>query len=179
MISVSLFIIIVMAGMGALLNANLLHQKSQDMHSILDNLSFIMDDMSRNLREGYGYHCINDGVTSGGTLKDTRSCLNGTGVSFNSLLDNSQWVYYMGIKPDGKYGIFKSVGGVPPYQLTPDEIDINSAPGFSVLGAEAFSQGNLQQPFVTIRLEGKITYKGVDTPFSLQTSVSQRAIDNL
>ena len=55
MISVSLFLIIITIGMGALLNANLLHQKSRDMRSIMDNLSFIMEDMSRNLRTGYDY----------------------------------------------------------------------------------------------------------------------------
>src|ERR1035437_840256 len=63
MIAVSLFIIIVMMGMGALLNANALHQKSQNMRSILDNLSFVMEDMSRNLRVGYSYDCILAGVT--------------------------------------------------------------------------------------------------------------------
>src|SRR3989339_2244393 len=57
MIAISLFLVIIMAGMGALLNANLLHQKSQNMRSIIDNLSFIMEDMSRNLRTGYDYHC--------------------------------------------------------------------------------------------------------------------------
>ena len=60
MISVSLFLVIVMAGMGALLNSNLLHQKSRDMRSIMDNLSFIMEDLSKNLRTGYNYHCVDD-----------------------------------------------------------------------------------------------------------------------
>jgi len=32
-------------GMNALLNANVLHKKSQSMRSIMDNLSFIMEDM--------------------------------------------------------------------------------------------------------------------------------------
>ena len=58
MIAITLFIIIVMAGMGALLNANLLHQKSQDMRSIVDNLSFVMEEMSRNLRTGFDYQCF-------------------------------------------------------------------------------------------------------------------------
>src|SRR3972149_4215789 len=58
MIAISLFLVIIMAGMGELLNANLLHQKSQNMRSIIDNLSFIMEDMSRNLRTGSKYYCI-------------------------------------------------------------------------------------------------------------------------
>ena len=45
MISISLFLVVVVFGMNALLNANVVHQKSQDMRSILDNLSFILEDM--------------------------------------------------------------------------------------------------------------------------------------
>ena len=62
---------------------------------------------------------------------------------------------------------------------------INDISGFSVLGAEppeANGSGDLQQPFVTIRLVGSITYKKdsaeeVVTPFSLQTSASPRLVD--
>ena len=61
-------------------------------------------------------------------------------------------------------------------QLTPDEVVINSISSFSVLGAEP-PPGDSQEPFVTIRLVGKITTQNVTTPFSLQTSVSQRLID--
>lgn len=168
MISVALFVVIVMAGMGALLNANLLHQKSQDMRSIMDNLSFMMDDMSRNLRTGYNYHCIDNGDL---LATNPHTCVSGGGISFKSEL-GPQWVY--AIYPDGT--IQKSVdGGVIFTILTPPEVSINSISSFSVLGAEP--PPNKQQPFVTIKLVGTITYKSIVTPFSLQTSASQRLID--
>lgn len=177
MIAVSIFIIIVMTGMGALLNANLLHRKSQDMRSIIDNLSFVMEDMSRNLRTGVGYHCI-DGTPSGSDSgTNTHSCANGGGIAFRPASGSGRWVYYVSITPSG-YGIFKSVNGVA-VQLTPDEININPVSGFSVSGAQPRSQGDNQQPFVTIKLVGTITLKNVITPFSLQTSVSQRVVDIL
>lgn len=182
MIAVSLFIIIVMMGMGALLNANLLHQKSRDMRSILDNLSFIMEDMSRNLRTGYSFYCVvgNDTLANVNTTKSGEDCW---GVAFENQdgspsNPNDQWVYY--ISNDGK--IFKATAG--PYnnpanyiQLTPDEVVIDPVSGFSVLGASPVSSSDRQQPFVMIRLVGLITYKNITTPFSLQTSVSQRLID--
>lgn len=225
MISVSLFIVVLMAGMGALLNANLLQQKSQNMRSIMDNLSFIMEDMSRNLRTGYTYHCVkaNSDLTTPdvGTAKSGQSCW---GIAFeqqdgkpyeydiNKNLINShdgdQWVYF--IDDAGK--IFRSTQG--PYisgvnidaskfvQLTPDEVVITNSvagvqvSGFSVLGAEPpltptlISGSNppeytyncsvpndCQQPFVIIKLVGTISSKGITTPFSLQTSVSQRRMD--
>ena len=58
--------------MGALLNANLLYNKSKDMRSILDSLSFTMDDMSRNLRTGLNYYCIPLGGTAGTGLSSVR-----------------------------------------------------------------------------------------------------------
>lgn len=176
MIAISLFVIIIMAGMGALLNANLLHQKSKDMRSIIDNLSFVMEDMSRNLRTGYYYHCINDGnVNVTATSDNTNSCPNGDGkgISFVSSNPISQWTYYI----SDSNSIFKIVDGVS-VQLTPDEIVIDSDSFFSVVGAEP-PPGDLQQPFVTIKLSGEIIIpsKDVGSPFSLQTSVSQRLID--
>lgn len=182
MIAVSLFLVIIMAGMGALLNANLLHQKSRDMRSILDNLSFIMEDISRNLRTGYNYQCFRKGVDltlSFATLGAPRSCSDGWAIAFesdtgNTLSNTDQWVYYT----DNSGKIFKSTDGAINFtQLTPDEVVINQVSGFSVLGSENLSAGNQQQPLVIIRLVGTITYKDFATPFSLQTSVSQRLID--
>lgn len=174
MIAVSLFLVVVMTGMGALLNANLLHQKSNDMRSIMDNLNFIMEDMSKNIRTGYNYYCILAGGTIGSGVP--YSCANGgVGISFQSAY-GGQWIYYVGSTIDGGSGIFKSVDGTIT-QLTPNEVKINPASGFSVFGAESPSLPDYQQPFVTIRLVGTISFKGVDTPFSLQTSVSQRVID--
>ena len=182
MIATSIFLIVIMIGMGALLNANLLHQKSGDLRSIVDNLSFILEDMSRNMRTGYQYYCItgNDTLSNVSNAKSGQSCW---GVAFEPATGspgnpNDQWVYYIG--NTGK--IFKSTLG--PYitdnfiQLTPNEIVIDTAlSGFSVEGAEAPTTGNQEQPFVTIKLVGTITSKNVVTPFSLQTSVSQRLID--
>ena len=184
MIAVSLFITIIMAGMGTLLNANLVHKKSQNMRSIMDNLSFVLEDMSRNIRTGYNYHCFisTDTIPSGTdpVVSTPNSCPSGWALAFESATGstgdhNDQWLYYIS---NGK--IFKSTVG--PYaassfvQLTPDEVVINPISGFSVLGAEPISTNN-QQPFVGIKLVGTVTLKNVVTPFSLQTSASQRLID--
>ena len=185
MIAVSLFIVITTLSMGTLLNANLLHRKAQNMRSIMDNLNFVMEYISRNLRIGYNYRCFESGdeIPSSSSEMDTpRSCESGWAIAFEYTYGNpnnndDQWVYYI----DGSGKIFKSTAG--PYdlasftQLTPDEVVIDTAASsFSVLGAESIAT-NSQQPFVTIKLVGKITYQNVDTPFALQTSVSQRLID--
>jgi Tfp pilus assembly protein PilW len=183
MIAVSLFIVVVTIGMGALLNANLIHKKSSDVRSIMDNLSFIMDDMARNLRTGYSYHCIDD-LTNLINLETAKSGTDCVGIAFEQQdgdpVDNDdQWVYYVDASSDiGQ--IMKSTKTGPlattAFPLTPEEVDIDSVSGFSISGAES---GDDMQPFVTIRLVGSIDFKGAKTPFSLQTSVSQRKIDNI
>lgn len=168
MVAISLFLVVTMAGMGALLNANLLHGKSEDMRSIVDNLSFIMEEMGRNLRTGTDYHCI-DGNSL--PISEPHSCEKGEGISFRTALGD-QWIYLM--YSDGSLG--KSINGGSSYTiLTPPEIVLDPVSGFSVLGAEPPPDSD--QPFVRIQLDGKIIEKGVTSPFSLQTSVSQRAID--
>ena len=180
MIATSLFIVVVLAGTGALLNANLLHQKSRDMRSIIDSLSFVMEDMSKSLRTGEKYHCITSGGFSG--LTTALSCPSGGGgISFKSAAPSSQWVYYVGTNINGLdpvTRIFKSIDdGATFVQLTPDEVIIDPlSSGFIVVGAEP-PPGDIKQPFVTIKLKGRITFKEIDTPFSLQTAVSQRLID--
>lgn len=179
MVAISIFLIVATSGMGALLNANVLHQKSQDARSIMDNFSFIMEDISRNLRTGYSYQCFSAGQSlSPGALGVPRSCASGWAVAFEAAGGNptsfaDQWVYY--ISNDGK--IFKSTDGANNFiQLTPNEVAISQISSFSVLGAEPPAP-NTQQPFITVKLTGMITAKGVVTPFSLQTSVSERLVD--
>ncbi|MFA6585794.1 MAG: prepilin-type N-terminal cleavage/methylation domain-containing protein [Candidatus Paceibacterota bacterium] len=176
MIAIAVFLIVVMIGMGALLNASLIHNKSQNMRSIMDNLSFIMEDMSRNLRIGYDYHCIDNGVP---TETGPHNCVGtGRGISFKTP-QGEQWVYMMLVDDNGFGYIEKSTaGGILDsfVRLTPEEINLDGTSQFFVTGAKVGAEDNLQ-PFVTIKLVGKITYKGTDTPFSLQTSVSQRQLD--
>ena len=178
MVSVSIFIVIVMMGMTSLLNANLLQQKSSDMRSIIDNLSFIMDEMSNNLRTGTNYYCItvtplpvsvpDSYFNTVPTSSDSNSCY---GVAFLDQSPHPQ-MYYIGTYSDsGKSGVFESSGGTDVMQLTPDEVNIDAKSSFIVSGAQ---RGSVPQAFVTIKLVGTITSKGITTPFSLQTSVSQR-----
>ena len=179
MIAVSLFIIIIMMGMNALLNANVLHKKSQSMRSIIDNLSFIMEDMGRNMRTGINYHCVVGGIFT--DLTTPKSCISGGGIAFKNSIDGSTWVYKIETQNGGTtYNIYRSIdGGTTWVQLNPPEVLINSISGFSVFGAEPPSAipPDYLQPFITIRLVGKITTQNVTTPFSLQTSVSERVID--
>ncbi len=113
-----------------------------------------------------------------------KSCSAGWALAFEVATGNTgiytdQRVYYIS---GGK--IFRSVDGMQnSVQLTPNEVVIDQAYAFSVLGAEAPTNhqrvftGDQQQPLVNIRLVGHITVKNTSIPFSLQTTVSQRVLD--
>lgn len=200
MIAVSLFLVVAVLGMGSFLNASSLSQKSQDSRSIMDSLSFTMEEMSRNLRTGYNYRCYDSTVPWGqgnaqtAGLNTPRSCTNGGVIVFEESHGRTptsavpdanatdQWAYKIESTNGGvSFNVSKSTnGGSTWVQLNPPEVLLDSFSGFAVLGAEAptgFGTGDAQQPLITIILSGKITYKGVNTPFSLQTAVSQRLLD--
>ena len=193
MIAVALFTIVVTIGMNSLLNASAVHKKSQDQRSLLDNLTFIMEDMSRNIRTGYNYHCMPVYNGSVDVVTSPKSCGKGAGIVFeagdgNPADDTDQWVYIIKWVPaTGQLGIFKDTKGCSSncltlVQLSPDEIIFDNISGFTVRGAEPASSlapGNRQQPIVDIYLVGRIVTKGVTTKFSLQTSVSQRLVNRV
>jgi len=177
MISIAIFLVVIIYGTASLLNAYSINRKSQDFRSILDSLSFVMEDMSRNIRTGSNYVCL----TGQTDLKSPTSCQEGSGIAFESSDgyfedEGDQWVYLF-----SEETLFKSTlsGAEGSYiQMIPDEVAIDSErSNFSVLGAESPLDGDKQQPLVTIKLVGTITSKNVTTPFSLQTSVSQRLND--
>ena len=177
MIALSIFLIVIVIGIGSLLNAHLVSKKSQDTRSIIDGLSFTMEDMSRNIRTGYDYKCLEQGNSYvQGELENVQSCKNGYGIAFEygegAQGDSTdQWVYYI-----YKGKLYRSTDGLTnSIQMTPDEVEVNaSTSSFSVLGAE---KTDTQQPLVIIRLAGQIKSGSNTTSFSLQTAVSQRVSD--
>jgi len=194
MIAVALFLVVIMSGMNTLLSANLVNNKTAKMRSIMDNLSFIVEDISRNMRTGYTYRCYdfdawNQSYGGASELDTPDSCTNGQVIVFEEAYGitgptntDDQWVYKLEQQGAivGEYNIYKSInGGVTFVQLNSSEIILKAGSGFSVLGAEPPSAptSNTQQPLTIIRLVGEIHYKNIVTPFSLQTTVTQRLID--
>ena len=177
MIAVSIFIVIVTLGMGALLNANSLYNKSKGMRSIMDNLSFTIEDLSKNLRTGYNYQCISGNTAAMAPIASNLplSGQNCWGIAFEPSAGGLKWAYEV----ISNNTIIKTTdGGTTWVQLTPTEVSINTTNSFfSVLGAEPPASNDFQQPLTAIHLTGTITYKTIVTSFSLQTSISQRQID--
>lgn len=193
MISISIFLVVIMIGVDSLLNASLLHQKSRDRRSAMDNLTFIMDDMSRNIRTGYHLRCVSavfQTLEAQGTTGNTpKNCEGGGGaivfenangtppdLESGNQYTEDQWVYKIESSDGGTtFDVLKSVdGGVTFVKLNTDDVKLYGTSGFIVTGAEPSDN---QQPLATIKLIGKVTTRGQDSSFAIQTTVSQRSSD--
>jgi len=192
MISISVFLVVIMIGVDSLLNASLLHQKSKDKRSAMDNLTFIMDDMSKNIRTGYHLRCVvgvfNPLQAQGVTGNTPQSCEGGDGgaIVFENVNGlpaeggdqhtEDQWVYKIESGDTGlTYDVWKSVDGAENFvKLNADEVKLYGSSGFIVSGADPSDN---QQPLTTIKLIGKVTTRGSVSSFAVQTTVSQRSSD--
>lgn len=166
MTAVSVFAVVMVISMGAILGVFDANRKSDSLKTVMDNLNFAVDSMSREMRFGKNYHC------GTGTLTTPQNCSSGgTLVSFLSS-DGQQIAYRL----NGTQ-IEKSVDGGSTYiAVTAPEINIESL-SFYVLGASP-APANTLQPRVLIKIKGSAGSKAkTKSDFSLQTLVSQRLQD--
>ncbi len=176
MISLGLFIVIMIIGVGALINANNVHKKNQKIRSILDNLSFVMEDMSRNMRTGTEFNC-SPGFSP--------NCADGKSIKFtnNNVVPTPElWQYDFVDALNPSYpgmGYIQKTTPSGTNILNPDEVKFDGNSGFIVIGAPLGSADHIQ-PYIIIKFSGFIYYKNeLVTPFYLETAVSQRLIDTL
>jgi len=176
MISISIFIIAITIGIGAVLNMNSAYRKASSTRSLMDNLSFVMEDMTRNLRLGSEYNCDGNGDCVGG----------GSSVKFKDMSGQKYIKYYLinkvtkeGVSESNFYEIGKQIidvatGDEENSIITSSEINLDiDKSGFTVVGVGADNG----QPLVIIKLAGKIKIKTDYTNFNLETAVSQRLIE--
>ncbi len=184
MVSLSLFIIVVIALVGALYTVNDASRKVQAMRTVMDNLNFAMESMSRTIRTSENIICGLPG-------DDLRNCpLSAAGdnryLTMDSTLGNYERVTYRFEQKDSTHNgritkktvdldgqgneiVGSGNGGFQP--ITSPEINIEKMV-FYVDGAE---QSDGMQPNVIIKFEGVASVIGGTTiPFSIQTYLSQR-----
>jgi prepilin-type N-terminal cleavage/methylation domain-containing protein len=168
MTAVTVFLVVMTISMGAILGIFDANRKAESSKTVMDNLNFAVEAMSREIRFGKNYHCI-----STGTLTVPQNCPAGdTFLSFLSS-DGVQTVYRL----NGTSMEKSSDGGSTYTAVTAPEINISSL-NFFVVGANP-APGDTLQPKVLIKITGAAgTKTNTITSFTLQTLASQRLIDN-
>jgi prepilin-type N-terminal cleavage/methylation domain-containing protein len=181
MVSLSLFVIVVLAAVSSLYTVNASARRVESMRTVLDNLNFSLESMSRTIRTG-------DTIVCGGTENSSGSnnCILGVDkgserLSVNSTLGRNEAIEYRWVLNDeGRGRIEKRIqdqGGVWPdtwVSITAPEIDVQKF-AFYVDGANSVAAGDTHQPNVIIFAQGVATTAEDTAPFAVQTYISQRA----
>lgn len=192
MVAISIFSMVMVVIIGALLLLNDANKKAQALRAVVDNMNFAMEDMTRNIRTGRDYKC--DIEVAGGVpriVSDSCDSSNGDdGIVVkgptNSARNQATCYLYKFKQADtthpGSIGYSKKIvsgddtcesgNAFPPVSnLVSSEVNIKNAKYYVM-------QGVGQQPIVIISINGEFntSYLGQKfaTPFDIQTTVSQR-----
>ncbi len=183
MVSVTIFIIVMTVSLGALLAMSASDRKAESVKTIMNNLSFAMESMTRTIRTGYTYGCgtgtppnncnptasprLNLTAPVGSTPTTVTYCLGS--VSTGACSGTTNCTVAAGCS------IMRRVGGGNLEPLTAPEVEVENL-AFYVQGALS---GDNTQPRVIITLDGSVitTDLASTTSFELQTTVTQRLYD--
>ncbi len=197
MVSVAIFTSIMILAIGALLTSNKEYRRTNQIRSSMDTMGYIIEDMSRNIRLGSTIRCeegfsypeagvyppsFSAPMSDADTETNPDSCDTGDGnwgVTIEPFEGDtttpSDQISYRIVRKGDDAMIYKSdKGGDIYYPLTPETVIIDPyQSGFRIFG----TGDDAMQPMVVMSISGKVMYKETETPFSFQTTVSQRQLD--
>lgn len=187
LVSLALFAIVVTTSVGTLLVLIDANAKAQSIQIAINNLSFALDSMTRQMRTGTDFYCGNNIATiqsSGNLRTGRRDCTSGgEGIAFTDSRTGERIGYAIqGPNPQGTE-ILRKVD-VPSgssgswLSMTGDNIVVTEL-GFWVSGAaDSLSDGDEFPPAITIYIEAEVgDVSGLGSTYQVQTTVTQRQYD--
>lgn len=204
-VSLGLFSVVTTIAVGALVALIGTNEQLQNERSVMTNLSFALDSMTREIRTGTNYYCAGrPNYSSGGSEAifnsadsqetlgdDVKDCFNGKnggdnlqGVSFvegGDSITSSAGVKRILYFYDSTGGvndgkIMRRIGDEPAQSIVSSGIYITDAE-FFVTGSEPLSSGNEVQPAVTIIIKATDVDDPTAKEYKIQTTVTQRSLD--
>ena len=178
MVSLMIFIVVVLAAVGSLYTVNSASRKVQAMRSVLDNLSFAIESISRTVRTSNSVVCGGSLNLSGNPNCPFASQATNSMLLVDSTIGETQLVEYrLGYYGSGNGTIQKRVqeGGIWTnwVSLTAPEINIQKF-SFYVDGASSL---DASQARVQVFVQGVAIAGGTTSPFAVQTYISERATE--
>jgi prepilin-type N-terminal cleavage/methylation domain-containing protein len=158
LVSVALFTVVLTVTLGAILTIIDANRKARSLMSVMGNLNFAVDSITRSVKTG-----TNISVTSGG------NCVSVDQIDYNGTdLDGIERATYC---LDGST-LTKRIESGTPLPLTSPDVDIDYLK-FTEAGTAVG-----EQPRLGIRMEGTVRVSPrVSSSFTIQTSVSQRQLN--
>ena len=167
MVSVGIFALIMTLASGAYLIIIGVNRQVQATAVGIDNLSFVLEDMTRSIRTGTGYGCNGAGDCAAG----------GSSFTFTSSTGGGSVTYTRGTQsgPDGTVGDI-TVNGTP---ITDSTVNIGTLTFYT--SGTATTRGvpaNYEQSHVTIVISGTVKAGvGKTLSFSVETAATMRGSD--
>lgn len=159
LVAVAIFSIVLVISMGAILTIIDANRKAQTLSSVMNNLNFALESMTRTIKTGV------DPSLSGGVL--TVDAIDLTSGNFSR-----REVSFRLDETDGQGQIVRQVGSGSWIPITSDEVDIDQ------LSFSQFGDGDFNQPKTVIFIEGTVSIaSNIQSVFKIQTSISQRRLD--
>lgn len=177
MVSVSIFTIVVVVGIGSLLTVNSTYRKAQTDRKSIDNLSYVLESMSRRIRTASTW-LESPGITPEFSFIDQ----DGTTVRyFTQPTPNTNETAVMMEIINGDCPV---IGSSCPEVSVPDGVYPITSPGVDIGGTApgsglSFTLDNSPgaQPYLQINIGGTVKNARQATDFFLQTSVSKRSFE--
>jgi prepilin-type N-terminal cleavage/methylation domain-containing protein len=192
-----LFSFIMTLATSVLYSTQAINVKLQATQAVLDNVNVSLETMARDIRYGSNFYCVDSvpDVSVDVNYLNRRDCNyagHGGKVLIFRPIDaiglNDRVAYYLESTPAGG-AIYKDeyikdestlIVTKNHYQNTADDVKINSLV-FYVTGASSTAMNDYAQPLITTTVFGEtipIKSGATSTPFTIQTSISSRVLDN-
>lgn len=181
MVSLMLFTIVVLAAVGSLYTVNSASKKTQAMRSVVDNLNFAIESMSRTVRTSNTVVC--GGVSNTSSLDPITSA--DPNCPFNSENPSSKLLVDSTLGADQLVEYQLSLSGAIEKRIRESGIWTNwvpiTAPEINVTKLHFYVDGAKAtddiQPNTMIFIQGVATTAEETAPFAVQTYLSQRAVE--
>lgn len=172
LVATAIFTVVMVSAVGALISIINANSRAQSIKTVIDNVTFAVDDMARNLRSGTNYQCYDN---SGNLKSDCSSVSPEIGYELN----NNQ-IYYRFFQSQS---LSAGQGNIETCSVSNCNIQSGNwqsltAPTSTVnitnMKFIIYNSGSVQ-PRIFITATGLIPVKnGTSTEFDIQTTVSQR-----
>lgn len=175
MVATSIFMMVILAAIGALMITSNAAKESKALRYAMDNVNFAMDTMTRNLRLGSDYHCATPTPGSFIFTSSTSDCVLGNGAIVFSKPNSTPLSFDLSyqIAPSVNGNVVEKCDASGCSPITSRDVNITELK-FITRGSDPLDS---IQPSVGILLKGTVDLSGKITTFELQSLASQRTFE--
>lgn len=158
MVAVSIFAIVVMIAMTAILSVVDSTKKAQSLKSVMNNLNFALETMTRTVKSG------NKLTVNGGANGSTQSI---------SSTENDKIIKYS-LGTIDKTSLVRTVNGGDEEPITAPEVNITN---LKFINGKDMGGGSHVQPSVVMIIQGTVKIGlNISSDFNVQTTITQRSM---